>query len=290
MRELDYFYGDEAEQFSFIRFPKILLQDPYYNDMADRSKILYGLMLDRMSLSRKNGWIDDENRVYIIYTYENIMQDLNCAKATCAKAIAELCEKGLILKDKRGQGNPDIIYIKNFISEEKTRSSNNELQEVQKLNFKKFNNETSRSSEIELIEVQELNPNNTEYKSTDINQTDRSKKDDHHRINLSAWDWTGEIAEETGYTTLEKHIMHYWPDELCSPEKKTALLAEARKLALALHMIAESDSPLAEIAKNERVLSTIVTRMPSDPVPIIVDPMKYMMAALSNMRDMKEVT
>lgn len=123
MRELDYFYGDEAEQFSFIRFPKILLQDLYYNDMADRSKILYGLMLDRMSLSRKNGWIDDENRVCIIYTYENIMQDLNCAKATCAKAIAELCDKGLILKDKRGQGNPDIIYIKNFISEEKTRSS-----------------------------------------------------------------------------------------------------------------------------------------------------------------------
>ena len=108
-----------------------------------------------LSKSDKNGWIDDENRVYIIYTYENIMQDLNCAKATCAKAIAELCDKGLILKDKRGQGNPDIIYIKNFISEEKTRSSENEL-----------------------TEVQELNPNNTEYKSTDINQTDRGSNTD----------------------------------------------------------------------------------------------------------------
>ena len=158
------------------------------------------------------------------------------------------------------------------------------------MKFKKFNNETSRSSEIELTEVQNVNPNNTEYKSTDINQTDRNKKDDHHLTVISDWNLPGEIAEKTGYTTLEKHIMHYWPDELCSPEKKTAILTEARKLALALHMIAESDSPLAEIAKNERILSTIVTRMPSDPVPVIVDPMKYMMAALSNMRDMKEVT
>lgn len=287
MRELDYFYGYEAEQFSFIRFPKILLQDSYYNEMTDRSKILYGLMLDRMALSRKNGWIDDENRVFIIYTYENIMQDLNCAKATCAKAMSELCEKGLISKERRGQGNPDIIYIKNFVREDTFRSSNNELPEVQKLNFKKFKNETSRSSEIEPTEVQNVNPNNTDINKTNNNYTDMSDIDDHH-LDFFDTNITETVAKKTGYAALEEHIMRYWPDELCSQEKKMAILNEARKLALALHKIAKSNSPLAELAKGERVLSTIVARLPSNPVPVIVDPMKYVMTVLSNMRDLKE--
>ena len=110
----DYYHGLEAEQFSFYRVPKTLVKDKRFKKLSSDAKILYGLMLDRMSLSIKNGWIDDENRSYIYYTLDNIMEDLCCAKEKCSKIITELKNIGLIEKKRQGLGKPDIIYVKNF--------------------------------------------------------------------------------------------------------------------------------------------------------------------------------
>lgn len=74
----DYYYGIEAEQFSFYRVPRLLIKDERFKGLSSDAKLLYGLMLDRMSLSMKNGWLDDENRAYIIYTVDAIMEDLGC--------------------------------------------------------------------------------------------------------------------------------------------------------------------------------------------------------------------
>ena len=163
--QFDYYYGIEAEQFSFYRVPRLLIKDERFKGLSSDAKLLYGLMLDRMSLSMKNGWLDEENRAYIIYTVDAIMEDLGCAKATCVKIMKELdLEKGigLIEKKRRGLGKPDIIYVKNFatMSEEtaeKMLQNNDKSTEVQNLNFKKSNNDTSRSSETELQEVQNVN-------------------------------------------------------------------------------------------------------------------------------------
>ena len=162
----DYYYGAEAEQFSFYRVPRLLIKDERFKGLSSDAKLLYGLMLDRMALSMKNGWFDEKNRAYIHYTVENIMEDLGCAKATCIKVIAELDSKkgiGLIEKKRQGLGRPDIIYVKNFVAIEQTEQVKTEEEkpantdvstEVQNLNFKKYNSQTSRSSEFELQEVQ----------------------------------------------------------------------------------------------------------------------------------------
>ncbi len=124
--QLDYYYGIEAEQFSFYRIPRLLMKEKRFKGLSSDAKLLYGLMLDRMTLSMKNGWLDEENRAYIIYTVENIMEDLGCAKATCVKVMKELdCENGigLIEKKRRGLGKPDIIYVKNFATIEKESSN-----------------------------------------------------------------------------------------------------------------------------------------------------------------------
>ena len=95
----DYFYGAEAEQFSFYRIPKVLFTDKRFKDISAEAKILYGLLLDRMSLSAKNGWLDQEGRVYIVYTVEDIMDALSCASQKAMKLLNELDEKrGLILR------------------------------------------------------------------------------------------------------------------------------------------------------------------------------------------------
>lgn len=178
----DYYYGNEAEQFSFLRVPKLLIKDERFKGLSSDAKLLYGLMLDRMSLSMKNGWFDDQNRAYIHYTLENIMEDLGCAKEKCINVLAELDDKkglGLIEKHRQGLGKPDIIYVKNFIlTPKEKKSQDNEKKpsntdistEVRKSNFKKSENRTSASSEIELQEVRKSNPNNT----NNINNTDIS--------------------------------------------------------------------------------------------------------------------
>ena len=114
----DYFYGAQSEQFSFFRLPKALIRDERFRKISSDAKILYGIMLDRMSLSRENKWFDNENRVYIIFTLDDVMRELECCKRKASTLMAELDEKsgiGLIEKKKQGLGKPDLIYLKNFV-------------------------------------------------------------------------------------------------------------------------------------------------------------------------------
>ena len=128
----DYYYGIEAEQFSFYRVPRLLIKDKRFENLSSDAKLLYGLLLDRMSLSMKNGWLDAENKVYIYYKIEEIMNDLSCARGTATKIMAELDSKkgiGLIEKKRQGLGRPDIIYVKNFatVMQEKSEKSEEDL-------------------------------------------------------------------------------------------------------------------------------------------------------------------
>ena len=113
----DYHYGNEAEQYTFYRLPKLLFTADRYKDLSDGAKILYGLMLDRMSLSIKNNWLDRQGRVYIIFTLEDAQEYMNCKHDKGVKMFAELdTEKGvgLIERVKQGQGKPSIIYVRKF--------------------------------------------------------------------------------------------------------------------------------------------------------------------------------
>ncbi|NCE65660.1 replication initiator A domain-containing protein [Pseudoflavonifractor sp. 524-17] len=112
---LDYYYGSEGDQYSFYRIPKTLLTDPRYKGVSLEAKVLYGLLLDRMGLSVKNGWTDSGGRVYLYFTQEDAMGMLNCGHNKAVKLFAELDQTGLIERKKQGQGRPTRIYVKNFV-------------------------------------------------------------------------------------------------------------------------------------------------------------------------------
>ena len=113
--KFDYYYGSQADQFSFIRIPRMLLTEETFSSLTLQSKMLYSVLLDRMSLSMKNGWFDEENRVYIIYQISEIQSDLGFSKRKAMDYLAELETFGLVQKKKRGFGLPSIIYVKSFL-------------------------------------------------------------------------------------------------------------------------------------------------------------------------------
>lgn len=119
--QFDYFRGMEAEQYSFYRVPKVLFTAECFKSLSCEAKVLYGLILDRMSLSIKNRWFDDEDRVYIIFTVDEIAELMNCGTQKAVKLIKELDTSngiGLIEKKRLGLGKPNVIYVKNFMIKE----------------------------------------------------------------------------------------------------------------------------------------------------------------------------
>lgn len=160
----DYFYGPEGEQFSFIRVPKIFFENEAYRSMSAEAKILYGFLLDRVSVSLKNGWKDDQNRVFIICTIEEIMEKLGCGNKKAIQLLSELEDKiGLIERKRQGLGKPNLIYVKNFV-----RTVDNSGQR----HFLKCQNDTSGSVQTTSLEVSESHGSNTNKNKTDMSYTE----------------------------------------------------------------------------------------------------------------------
>lgn len=169
----DYFYGAESEQFSFYRIPKMLFTEEQFKNISAEAKVLYGLLLDRMSLSAKNGWQDKENRVYIIFTIEDIMEAMGCADQKAGKLLHELESKCRLIERKRqGLGKPNLIYVKNFVTPSESRF---------------LNRENHDSGEVKITDQEPLKSrsNNTEYNNTEFSDTDSfpftSFREDHVR-------------------------------------------------------------------------------------------------------------
>lgn len=110
----DYFYEEQSESYSFYRIPKMLFTEEIFEALSTDAKVLYGLLLDRIGLSRENGWLDDAGRVYVYYTIKSVKKSMRCANTKACGLLRELDEFGLIERKKQGLGKPTIIYVKDF--------------------------------------------------------------------------------------------------------------------------------------------------------------------------------
>jgi len=197
--KLSYFYGKEAEQYSFYKIPKLLFTDDYFKKISVEAKVLYGLMLERMSLSVKNQWMDEEGRAYIYYSLEDIMDALGCSNKKAISIMKELdidAGIGLIEKKRQGQGKPTMIYLKqfmiqdvqkcrNYTSEEKT-----DVSEVKNLHILKCKNDMSRNEESSCLEVKNIHTNKNNINNTELSNTESNlilSGDDRMRYEMDAY-------------------------------------------------------------------------------------------------------
>lgn len=157
----DYYYGYEAEQFAFYRIPKVLFEAEGIKDISTDAKLLYGLMLDRMQLSAKNKWFDENGRVYIYFTVQQIMKAMGCASQKATKLLDELEDNaGLIERERTGLNKPNRIFVKNFASVFR-------LSKIQNGDY-----QNSGMVNIENQDVRKSKPNNTDINKNNISNTD----------------------------------------------------------------------------------------------------------------------
>lgn len=162
----DYFYGEQSEAFAFYRTPQVFYTDEKFRKLSSDAKTLYGILLDRVALSRRCGWLDEEGRVYVYMTVKSVETSLGCAHQKACGLLSELEEFGLIERVKQRLCKPDRIYVKNFI-------------QVWNSYSRKYENHTAGGMKIIPTEVWKSYPNNTDINKTEKNNTNPI---------LSGWD------------------------------------------------------------------------------------------------------
>ena len=224
---LDYFYGQSGELFSYFRIPKALFQDSRFRHLSTDARTLYGILLDRMSLSVKNGWMDKQGRVYIIYTVREVQESLCCAEHKAVKLFRELEQIDLIERKRRGLGRPSLIYVKDFTTG---------LSKTHNLNC------TNGNSGVAQIAVQEQPK--TQANKTDKNKTEMNKPDPIHSGNIR------EQLEDYFYQVLEVELLlRLFPDDEDTICQIVDLLVDTCATKRRMLRIAGDDKP-AEVVRS----------------------------------------
>ena len=174
-------YCTAKRMFSYVEVPKAMFTEPALKVISADAKLLYGLMLDRMHLSEKNGWLDANGRVYIYYTLDDAMEVLGCSKGKALKVFDELDEGvRLIRREKQGTGKPTVIYVRVIEDDATTR--------VQGVNVKvgdslvdeedgKAQKMNAAGSDFEHRQVHGMYPNKTEINKPEESNLIRSMEE-----------------------------------------------------------------------------------------------------------------
>ena len=229
---LDYFYGQAGELFSFYRIPKALFQEPRFQSLSTDAKTLYGILLDRMSLSVKNEWFDKKGRVFIIFTIEDVKRTLRCADNKATRLLRELEEFGLIERKRRGQGKPCLVYVKNFSAESSKESVKNR------------DNDDSCGSKIACQDPVKSRGIKKKENKTEMNNTNPILSDESEKMK------NRELLEEYFSHSLEIDLLlRLYPDDEDTLYQIVNLLVDTCATNRKLLHIAGDDKP-AEVVRS----------------------------------------
>ena len=229
---LDYFYGQAGELFSFFRIPKALFQEQRFQNLSTDAKTLYGILLDRMSLSVKNEWFDKKGRVFIIFTIEDVKRTLRCADNKATRLLRELEKFGLIERKRRGQGKPCLVYVKNFSAESSKESVKNR------------DNDDSCGSKIACQDPVKSRGIKKKENKTEMNNTNLILSDESEKMK------NRELLEEYFSRSLEMNLLlRLCPDDEDTIYQIVDLLVDTCATNRKLLRIAGDDKP-AEVVRS----------------------------------------
>ena len=266
---LDYFYGQAGELFSFFRIPKALFQEQQFQDLSTDAKTLYGILLDRMSLSVKNEWFDKKGRVFIIFTIEDVKRTLRCADNKATRLLRELEKFGLIERKRRGQGKPCLVYVKNFSAESSKESVKNR------------DNDDSCGSKIACQDPVKSRGIKKKENKTEMNNTNLILSDESEKMK------NRELLEEYFSRSLEMDLLlRLYPDDEDTIYQIVDLLVDTCDSKRKLIRIAGDDKPAEVVLSRLKKLNADHIRFVLDCLAANTSPIRnmkqYLLAALFN--------
>lgn len=168
MKEIDYYKNNEILENSYYQIPQELFINKLYKEKLNSdSKILYAFLLDRLSLSQKNHWFDELNRVYLIFTRGEVQEKLCLSEKTVTKAFKQLTDTNLIVEKRQGLGKPNLIYVGKIQHEEII--TNIEQENLQVLNSKNYGSREVKNTILDVEKFPTINPNNIKTNITNTN-------------------------------------------------------------------------------------------------------------------------
>lgn len=252
---LDYFYGQSGELFSYFRIPKALFHDCRFRQLSTDARTLYGILLDRMSLSVKNGWLDEQGRVYIIYTVREVQESLCCAEHKAVKLFRELEGIDLIDRKRRGLGRPSLIYVKDFSSG------------LPKAQVQNCPNSNSGAAESAILVQPKPQANKTDKNKTEWNDPDPIYSDG-----------IREQLEDYFYQALEVDLLlRLRPDEEDTIYQIVDLLVDTCSTKRKMLRIAGDDKP-TEVVRSR------LKKLNADHIRFVLDSLAENTAPVRNMK------
>lgn len=182
MKEIDYYKNNEILENSYYQIPQELFINKLYKEKLNSdSKILYAFLLDRLSLSQKNHWFDKLNRVYLIFTREEVQDKLCLSEKTVTKAFKQLTDTNLIAEKRQGLGKPNLIYVGKIQHEE--IMTNIEQENLQALNSKNYGSRTVKNTILDVEKFPTINPNNIKTNITNTDSINPQNNDEYVSLN-----------------------------------------------------------------------------------------------------------
>lgn len=266
---LDYFYGQAGKLFSFYRIPKALFQEQRFQNLSTDAKTLYGILLDRMSLSVKNEWFDKQGRVFIIFTIEDVKRALCCADNKATKLLRELENFDLIERKRRGLGKPSLVYVKNFSSD----LSNERVQNRE--------NHESGSPKNACQDPLKSRCNKNKKSKTERNNTNPILSDELEKMK------NRKLLEEYFSRSLEiELLLRLYPDDEDTIYQIVDLLVDTCDSKRKLIRIAGDDKPAEVVLSRLKTLNADHIRFVLDCLAANTSPIRnmkqYLLAALFN--------
>ena len=195
---------NEVTQHKYYQVPKELYTNPRYKTVINNdAKMLYALLLDRMELSRTNGWIEDDGTIFLIFKREDLADMLGICVTTVWRAIKQLKEVGLIEEKRQGLNRPNLIYIGKIDYSE----PENNVAETDENIVDDNTSDSFSSSDIENLKVRTFKGENSgvlNNKSQDISDL---KPNDTDNINNPDFSDTDDTETESIYKAKEKNII-----------------------------------------------------------------------------------
>ena len=197
-----YFTVQENYKERFYQIPKVFFTSENYKNLTNDMKIAYAILRDRLNLSIKNSWVDEDGNIYFVYSNEKLMEILNCKKEKLTKIKKGLENDGLLIQKRRGLNKPNILYLmKPIVTERDIYKIEKEENDVEPYGEK---------------DVRKSNTNDTDFNDIDFNDTENNDMNDLNDIK-----YKNEISNHSNHSNQFTHnfddkemLLQEFPEQL----------------------------------------------------------------------------